>query len=118
MFDEIDNSQFDYFNSLDTGESQSSAPSYGLEAGEAGPGESAAGYDSWKVSGGTAEVRNTMLRKLATAIEANQHISAGEAARVAADIETRAYTAAGGESDYQSRIVQHLAQVGTIILIL
>ena len=118
LFDEIDNSQFDYFNSLDTGESQSSAPSYGLEAGEAGPGEPAAGYDSWKVSGGTAEVRNTMLRKLATAIEANQHISAGEAARVAADIETRAYTAAGGESDYQSRIVQHLAQVDTIIILL
>ena len=112
LFDEIDNSQFE-FNILDNNPNESqNSQAFNLDNGEStnnvGGGQN---FDSWKLSSNTSEVRNTMLRKLATAIESNQLTSPGEASRIAQDIEAKAFAAANCESDYQMGIAHHLAQI-------
>ena len=108
LFDEIDNSQFDYVPSLDTNESQNTQ-TFNLENNESTNDESS--FDSWKMTANTSEVRNTMLRKLSTAIESNQHISPGEASKIAHDIETKAFGVSRGETEYKMGIAHHLAQI-------
>lgn len=113
LFDEIDNSQFDphILENNPTNESQNS--SFNLDNYEStnngGPEQPT--FDSWKISSNTSEVRNTMLRKLATAIESNQLTSPGEASRIAQDIEQKAFLVAMGETDYKMGIAHHLAQI-------
>ena len=113
LFDEIDNSQFDphILENNPTNESQNS--SFNLDNYEStnNGGQEQPTFDSWKISSNTSEVRNTMLRKLATAIESNQLTSPGEASRIAQDIEQKAFLVAMGETDYKMGIAHHLAQI-------
>ena len=115
LFNEIDNSQFDPYilENNPTNESQNSSQSFNLENNEStnngGPEQPT--FDSWKISSNTSEVRNTMLRKLATAIESNQLTSPGEASRIAQDIEQKAFLVAMGETEYKMGIAHHLAQI-------
>ena len=111
LFDEIDNSQFE-FNILDNNPNESqNSQAFNLDNSESANNGGGQNFDSWKVSSNTSEVRNTMLRKLATAIESNQLTSPGEASRIAQDIEAKAFAAASGETDYQMGIAHHLAQI-------
>ena len=111
LFDEIDNSQFE-FNILDNNPNESqNSQAFNLDNSEPTNNGGGQNFDSWKVSSNTSEVRNTMLRKLATAIESNQLTSPGEASRIAQDIEAKAFAAASGETDYQMGIAHHLAQI-------
>ena len=112
LFDEID-----YFNSADnpnnTDQNQSSFGNYNYDNG----GESSNGFngqpqvgDTWKKSSGTNDVRQTMLRKLSTAIESN-NMSVPEAFKLANEIENKAFAVANSEADYTSKIALHLAKI-------
>ena len=108
LFDEIDNSQFDYFNSLDTHQDQSSQNYTNLENNDPIANQY---FDTWKSSSNTNEVRSTMLRKLSTAIESNQEISGGDASKLAGVIENKAFAGANSETTYMHSIAQHLAKI-------
>ena len=108
LFDEIDNSQFDYFNSLDTNQDQSSQNYNNLENNHSITDQF---FDTWKSSSNTNEVRNTMLRKLSMAIESNQEISGVDASKLASEIENKAFGLASSETTYMHSIAQHLAKI-------
>ena len=108
LFDEIDNSQFDYFNPLDTHQDQSSQNYTNLENNDTIANQY---FDTWKSSSNTNEVRSTMLRKLSTAIESNQEISGGDASKLASVIENKAFGGANSETTYMHSIAQHLAKI-------
>ena len=111
LFDEIDNSQFE-FNILDNPNESQNSQTFNLDHNEStNTNHVEPTFDSWKISSNTSEVRNTMLRKLATAIESNQLTSPGEASRIAQEIEQKAFVAASGETDYKMGIAHHLAQI-------
>ena len=112
LFNEIDSTQFDSFNSLDNNDNPThhNAQYYpNLEHNDS------PNTDSWKMSASTAEVRNTFLRKLATAIETNQNIALGEASLLAREIETKAFGVANSEAEYKARINKIGTQVCTFI---
>ena len=109
LFEEIDNSQFDYFNSLDTNQDQSSQNYNNLENNDSAIADQF--FDTWKSSSNTSEVRNTMLRKLSMAIESNQEISGGDASKLASEIESKAFGLASSETTYMHSIAQHLAKI-------
>ena len=119
LFDEIDSSQFDYFNSLDAPapppphhstphQDQSSQNYTNLENNDTVANQY---FDTWKSSSNTNEVRSTMLRKLSTAIESNQEISGGDASKLAGAIENKAFAGANSETTYMHSIAQHLAKI-------
>ena len=112
LFNEIDSTQFDSFNSLDNNDNPTHHNSQyypNLEHNDS------PNTDSWKMSASTAEVRNTFLRKLATAIETNQNIALGEASLLAREIETKAFGVANSEAEYKARINKIGTQVCTFI---
>ena len=108
LFDEIDNSQFDYSNSLDNTNECRSSQNYNLDNNDFIDDQA---FDTWKNSAATNEVRSTMLRKLSTAIESSQTIPPTEAAKLAHQIENKAFSVAGSLSDYQTGIAHHLAKI-------
>ena len=108
LFDEINNTPFEYFNSFEnTNDNQSSQTNYNIENNEAASGQMGV---QWKNSPATQDVRNTMLRKLSTAIESN-NIPAQAATKLAHDIELKAFGVANSENEYKSEIAHHLAKI-------
>ena len=108
LFDEIDNSQFDYSNSLDNTNESRSSQNYNLDNNDFIDDQA---FDTWKNLATTNEVRSTMLRKLSTAIESSQTISSPEASKLAHQIENKAFSVAGSLSEYQTGIAHHLAKI-------
>lgn len=106
LFEEIDNSQFNYLNSLDTNDDQRSQNFY-----DTSNTTDIQQTDYWKSSPKTNDLRSTLLRKLSTAIEQSQKISTIEASKMADDIENKAFTSADTEEAYKYSIAQHLAKI-------
>jgi len=106
LFDEIDNSQFNYLNPLETNDDQRSQNYF----------DNTQSMDNlqtefWKGSSKTNDLRSTLLRKLSTAIEQSQKISPNEASKMANDIESKAFAIADTEEAYMHSIAQHLAKI-------
>ena len=106
LFDEIDNSQFNYLNPLESNDDQRSQ-NYFDNTNSADNQQN----DYWKGSSKTNDLRSTLLRKLSTAIEQSQKISSNEASKMANDIESKAFSSADTEEAYMHSIAQHLAKI-------
>lgn len=106
LFDEIDNSQFNYLNPLESNDDQRSQNYY--DNTNAVDNQQ---NDFWKGSSKTNDLRSTLLRKLSTAIEQSQKISSNEASKMANDIESKAFSSADTEDAYMHSIAQHLAKI-------